>query len=285
MSAAGSIAADLALGLANYSRSTTADLRAHPGSIAADLTGRAEQIVDLMRESAAHIRDVIPPVIPKGLPEFAPNLLLTLLMAAVIAGALFIPMKMSWQRLALWLAAILLPLAYTWTASAAAGTPGVTIGNLPWDLLAPSGPNYEVLYNIELLIPAGAAAFLWPAGPRRAAALVCAMALPPMIELGQLTFPHLGRACQLGDVMNNELGVIIGWCAAAGMVAAWRSFVPAVQPRHAPSSGRGYSVSTDDPVAVAANGTPPTLHGWPPGARTVSGRAPSGPHTQPRHRP
>lgn len=209
-------------------------------TLAADLPARVDQLADLVQETAANLRELIPPLVPGGLPDFVPNLLLTFLMAAIVAGAMCVPMKTPWPRLALWLGAILLPLAYTWTASAGAGTPGCTVGSLPWDVLKP-GPSREIFYNIELLIPAGAAAFLWPAGPRRAAALICAIALPPMIEFGQLMFPGLYRACQLGDIVNNELGVIIGWCAAAGVVAAWRSFVPVVQPRHAPGAHPGRS--------------------------------------------
>lgn len=214
--------------------------RAAADLLSAEAGSRLQHLGEVLRQSANDLLDLVPPVVPGGQPDFVGNLLLTLLIAAVVGGALSIPLRMSWPRLALWLSAVLLPLAYTWTASASRGTPGCTVGDFAWELLG-HPHSYEVLYNIELLIPAGAAAFLWPNGPRRGAALVTALAVPPLIEFGQYLFPQLNRACQFGDVFNNELGVIIGWCLAAGAVSVWRLFIPLQSPAHA-SGGRGSGV-------------------------------------------
>ena len=43
--------------------------------------------------------------------------------------------------------------------------------------------------------------------------------MPPAVELGQYLAPELGRACQLGDVLNNQIGVLLGWSLAAGVWA------------------------------------------------------------------
>jgi glycopeptide antibiotics resistance protein len=96
---------------------------------------------------------------------------------------------------------------------------GLTPWQFPGALLAP-----ESRANILMLAPAGAAAFLFPPGVRRIAALGAALSLPLAIELTQRVWSHLGRACQVFDVVNNMLGVLVGFWLVAGVVAMWESW-------------------------------------------------------------
>lgn len=161
---------------------------------------------------------------PVALHAFAPNLLLTLLLALAVAALLSSSVQLRTWRLWLWLSAVMLPLPYTWTAARDSGTPGCHWGQPPWDF-APQAANPEITYNILLMVPAGAAAWLWPDGPRRLAALGCALASPTVIEFGQYVLPQLHRSCQAGDIINNVIGALLGWSLVAGGwagVRIWR---------------------------------------------------------------
>lgn len=157
-------------------------------------------------------------LVPVSLHAFAPNLLFTLLLALATGALASQRVQLQVWRLCLWLLTIMIPLAYTWTAAPQVATVGCHWGVPPWDLRLDSNGS-EVVYNVLLLIPAGAAAWLWPDGPRRLAALSCAILTPLAIETGQLLVPELNRACQAGDVLNNALGAFIGWSLVAGCFA------------------------------------------------------------------
>ncbi len=163
-------------------------------------------------------------LVPVSLHAFAPNLIITLLLALVAAAVLSPRVQLSAWRLCLWLVALMLPLPYTWTAAPGIGTPGCHWGQPPWDFV-PKSDNPEITFNILMLVPAGAAAWLWPDGPRRLAALVCALVTPAVLEFGQYLLPQLHRACQAGDIINNVIGALLGWSLVAGGwagVRIWR---------------------------------------------------------------
>lgn len=164
------------------------------------------------------------PLNPPGLRGFQTNLLVTILIVAVAAPWLSRWTKVRWWRVALWLLTVAMPLAYTWTVATGAGTPGCHWGQPPWAFV-PQANNPEITFNILMLVPAGAAAWLWPDGPRRLAALFCALVTPAVVEFGQYLFPQLHRACQAGDIINNVIGVLVGWSLVAGVwsgVRIWR---------------------------------------------------------------
>jgi hypothetical protein len=71
--------------------------------------------------------------------------------------------------------------------------------------------------NILMFVPLGAAIGLLPRSRYKAAIVVGAIALPFVIETGQLLLPWLDRACQSADVVDNLTGLAIGF--AGGVVA------------------------------------------------------------------
>lgn len=148
--------------------------------------------------------------------------LATSLIVAALIGVLLGPrMGVARVRLGLWLAGILFATAFTWTLPAGidqlpARWEFCEVGVLPWPSLLATGLNREVLSNVVLLVPAGAAAALWPVGPKRLAALVAALAVSPMIEFVQL-IPQLHRGCQVADVVNNSVGVLAGFALATAV--------------------------------------------------------------------
>lgn len=161
------------------------------------------------------------PVNPAGLKGFEGNLLATVLLAAIAASWLSYWTKVQWWRVALWLLTLAMPLAYTWTVATGDGTPGCHWGQPPWDFV-PQAAKPEIAFNILMMVPAGAAAWLWPDGPRRLGALVCALVSPAFIEFGQYLLPQLHRACQAGDIINNVIGALVGWLLVAGVRACAR---------------------------------------------------------------
>ena len=47
--------------------------------------------------------------------------------------------------------------------------------------------------------------------------MLLALAVSPAIEIMQ-PIPAVHRSCQMGDVINNSLGVLLGFCVASGLV-------------------------------------------------------------------
>lgn len=64
--------------------------------------------------------------------------------------------------------------------------------------------------NVYLFIPLGVAIGLLPRTRRKLALVVIALALSPDVEMIQSVVAVLGRACQSGDVVDNETGLLIG---------------------------------------------------------------------------
>lgn len=161
------------------------------------------------------------PLLPSRLGNFLPNLAITLIVGMLI-GAWAAPRLGLSRRTtgALWLTCVLVPLAYTLSATQGGGVAGCEMGLAPWESRSAllSG---ETRANIVMLMPAGAAALLFPSGPRRLAALGAALALPAAIEVIQMVVRPLGRACQGADVFNNTLGVLLGFWLAAGVWVLW----------------------------------------------------------------
>ncbi len=159
-------------------------------------------------------------LVPVSLHAFLPNLVFTIAVAIALAAALAGTRHVSMLRTMVWLLAMLVPLAYTWTEAAGSGTAGCHWGQPPWDFM-PYATNPEITRNIALMVPAGAAAWLWPTAHERLSALVCALAAPTVIEFGQYLVPQLHRACQAGDIINNMMGALLGWSMVAGFWAMW----------------------------------------------------------------
>lgn len=154
-------------------------------------------------------------LLPADVPGLLPDLTATVVVCFVIAGVTAPGLAVSRPRLAVWLLALALPVAYTWSAATAPAPFGCSSGTFFWQGLS-IGVPVEVWSNVVLLMPAGAAVFLWPRGVRRLTALVVACCIPPVLELGQLAMHWLNRTCQYGDIVNNVLGVFVGFCAIAG---------------------------------------------------------------------
>lgn len=162
--------------------------------------------------------------LPAQLLGLVPNLLATLAITVVVAFWFAPRLGTSRWVAGLWLAALLVPLAYTWTPSWGYGSATCDWGVWPGDG-AQARFFYEMFTNITLLLPAGAAAWLWSAGTPRLAALTVALAVPPAIEAVQRWSPLLSsRACQVSDVVFNILGVWIGFGAVAAAVAIRQSW-------------------------------------------------------------
>lgn len=161
------------------------------------------------------------PLVPSHMGNFLPNLALAVAIGLIVGGWAAPRLGLTRRAAgALWLTCLLAPLAYTLSAIPGDGLSGCEVGLIPWQstkvLL-----SIETRSNLVLLMPAGAAALLFPSGPRRLAALGAALAMPAAIEITQLLMRHLRRACQGTDVFNNTLGVVLGFCLAAGVWAVW----------------------------------------------------------------
>ena len=156
------------------------------------------------------------PLMPDGLPDLIPALLLIVAGAAVVAVMVGDRIGVGVFRTYGWLVCLMVPVAYTLTAATGPGIVGCELGVLPWEsrgaLVSP-----ETTSNILLFVPAGAATILFPSGARRLAALATVLALPVTIEMGQMITRTLGRACQISDVVNNEVGVLLGLWLASGV--------------------------------------------------------------------
>jgi len=164
------------------------------------------------------------PLFPSNLVNFLPNLAVTLILGLLI-GAWAAPRLGLSRRAtgALWLACLLVPLAYTLSATRSGGIAGCEVGLVPWESRS-ALLSRETRANIVMLMPAGAAALLFPSGPQRLAALGAALGLPAAIEVTQMVVQPLGRACQGADVFNNTLGVLLGFWLAAGVWVLWSAW-------------------------------------------------------------
>lgn len=176
------------------------------------------------------------PFIPGGIDNFGINLAATCVVAVVVGFAMGPLIGLARWRVMVWLGSVLTPLAYTLSDTGLDSAKGCSIGLTPWEFAGALFAT-DTRTNVIMLIPAGAAAFLFPAGVQRLAALTAALCIPQPIELVQLVATHLGRSCQVFDVVNNMVGVMVGFWLVAGAVAVRESF--------------------------AAVGSPPRLRQWP----------------------
>lgn len=197
-------------------------------------------------------------LLPRGLPGWPVALAFGLAVGLLVGVALGPRLGITRARLALWLAAMLVVPAYTWTVPNSADRLPDTWemcvkGYLPRPSMLLSGVPQEVVANVLLLIPAGAAAVLWPVGVQRLAALAVALAVSPVIEVVQLV-PAMHRGCQVGDVINNSIGVLVGFALATAVESVWRSLRllrwPAVP-------------SPTDPSPRGSGAEPPSGSAWP----------------------
>lgn len=171
---------------------------------------------------------LVPSLAPEVLPDLGPVLLFILAGSAVAAIALGDRLGIGVLRSYVWTVCLLTPLAYTLTAANGPGIVGCELGVLAWESREALASS-ETVSNVILLMPAGAAAVLFPTGARRLAALGTALALPFLIEFAQMVTRPLGRACQVSDLFNNTAGVLLGFCLAAGMWTVWVSLRTAVR--------------------------------------------------------
>ena len=172
-------------------------------------------------DSFGGLRESLTPYLaPEALPSLVPVLLFVLAVSAVAAIALGDRLGIGVIRGWVWVTCLLLPMAYTLTATTWTGSFGCEVELFPGGAAAISG---EALANVILTVPAGAAAMLFPVGARRLAALGSALTLPFLVEFAQMLSPPLGRGCQVSDVITNMVGVALGFCLAAGLWALWGS--------------------------------------------------------------
>lgn len=212
-----------------------------------------DRLESFLRRVWSWVSELWPSWFPPGLPGWWTAVLFGVALGTVIGVLLGPRLNIARWRLGLWLAVMLSVPAATWTVPTHAARfeavlRGCTQGQLPRPSMLTSGFTTEVVSNIAMTVPIGAAAVLWPMGARRLAALCVALATPPLIETVQL-IPVLRRGCQLGDVVNNSIGVLVGFALAAGVeavVVSWRRAHEATGVREAAS------VDTDTDVSVRA---------------------------------
>lgn len=200
------------------------------------------ELADWVRSLLGKVRDwlseLVPSWFPPGLPGFWTALLLGSVVAVVIALAVAPKVQLARWRVALWLGSLLLVPAATWTIPHHAGALSTSLrwctqGQIPRPSMLTQGASQEVVSNLLLTVPAGAAVVLWPIGAPRLAALCVALAVSPTIEAVQLV-PELQRGCQFGDVVNNSIGVLIGFALAAGLAAILSSWHASVDESRGP---------------------------------------------------
>lgn len=204
------------------------DVVAHSNAIAEAFNGM-ERMIALSSFSPLDIHEWFDPLIRRWLPTLAlPGLLPAILLLASLSGLVGVTMRgrlgvAAW-RIGVWTFAVLLPTAAVWTVPAyqegeTVDLRACTVGVWLHPSMLASGVPGEVAINVALLVPAGASAWLWRDRTRRLAALLTAFAAPVFLETVQYMLPALHRACQFADMANNALGVWVGFCFLAGVVA------------------------------------------------------------------
>lgn len=88
------------------------------------------------------------------------------------------------------------------------------VGLASLDELAAVSVN-DVLLNVLLFIPFGLAIGLAPPSRRAAALVLAGVTLPFAIEMTQLLVIPLGRSCQSADVVDNLVGLTLGYTAGS----------------------------------------------------------------------
>jgi hypothetical protein len=80
----------------------------------------------------------------------------------------------------------------------------------------------EESLNVLLFIPLGLALAVLPRSRRTTTLIAAAFALPIAIEATQLVVPVLGRGCEMADVANNTVGLVLGLVVGGVSVALAR---------------------------------------------------------------
>jgi glycopeptide antibiotics resistance protein len=160
----------------------------------------------------------------QDLPAFIPGLAASVVVAVVVAKALARRLKTHHLvaftmvvGLGIVTSATLLPSKEA--LAGLGGDPGLTC-----DLarMRPASPGLlmsanEVSLNIFLFVPLAATVALLPATRSRAALLGGVALLPFAIEATQMLLPALGRECQSADVIDNLIGIALGWLAGVAV--------------------------------------------------------------------
>jgi len=76
--------------------------------------------------------------------------------------------------------------------------------------------------NVLLFVPLGVAIALLPRSPRTVAVAIVALLLPVVIETTQLVVPAISRGCESADVIDNLIGLVVGFVAGLALAALAR---------------------------------------------------------------
>ena len=76
--------------------------------------------------------------------------------------------------------------------------------------------------NVLLFVPLGVAIALLPRSPRTVVVAIGALLLPLAIETTQLVVPAISRGCESADVIDNLLGLAVGFAAGLALAALAR---------------------------------------------------------------
>jgi hypothetical protein len=151
-----------------------------------------------------------------ALPWFVPGVILAVIVALLIAPA--IARALGTRRSVAYLLVVSIGAIIAATIPPNAGGPDWDPGagsqcdlDGPW--LAPMSYYLRITedsLNVLLFIPLGLALGLLPRSRRTLILIVAVLAIPIAVEATQLLLPVLGRGCELGDVVNNTLGLLLG---------------------------------------------------------------------------
>jgi hypothetical protein len=170
-----------------------------------------------------------------GYPPIYPGVVLALVLALV--ACTWVARRLGTGRVTAWLllASLGVILAVTLTPSREALSAGVT-GPITCDL-SRIGPASLTTYlrrgdpilNVLMLVPLGLTIGSLGRRRHRLGLAVAAALLPVAIEVTQAVVVPLGRACQGGDVFDNNAGLVIGLTIGAigrSLYTRWRDSSP-----------------------------------------------------------
>ena len=157
------------------------------------------------------------------IPWFVPGLVLSVILAIV-----FGPTLGRWLRTSRVVAFVLIVGAGAVVSATLTPIPGPVepfgscdfgrVGLAPFSVLIRLN---ETSLNVLLFAPLGLAVGLLPHSRRGLGIAALAVASPLLIEATQSLMPMLGRGCQSEDVVDNLLGLAIGWAVGAALGWVW----------------------------------------------------------------
>ena len=154
-----------------------------------------------------------------------PGLMISVILALVLCGGVAHRLRVGRVVAALLVVSLGVVLSATVTPSREAimGMPHLSAGCDLSRLWPAPWREYvhveDTSLNVLLFIPLGALIGMLPRSPYRWPIVIGAIILPFAIEGFQLVATPLGRACQSGDVVDNLLGLTLGF--GAGLTAMW----------------------------------------------------------------